>query len=192
MKKLLASSLILLLSACNDYEVQEVGQNILLLNKSKGDVSIIDKGMVIELPKYSFSLEKHLSSNNSFEEQLQVSIKSKVTFDRVFYKMTLEGKKTTNQDGSTDQKDFGWFKKAMKENERNYITLKYQDKDEYPLFDRKIELEEFSYNDVNYEDVRTGLVYEGSFSIKPQVTNKVDSLTFVYQISALDKFKEEP
>ena len=46
MKKLFASSLILLLSACNDYEVQEVGKNTLLLNKNKGDVSIIDKGMV--------------------------------------------------------------------------------------------------------------------------------------------------
>ncbi|MBT5222305.1 MAG: hypothetical protein HOM15_05710, partial [Gammaproteobacteria bacterium] len=155
MKKLFASSLILLLSACNDYEVQEVGKNTLLLNKNKGDVSIIDKGMVIELPKYSLSLEKHLSSSGSFEEQLQVSIKSKVTFDRVFYKMTLEGKKTTNQDGSTNQKDFAWFKKAMKKYKGNFITLKYLDKDKYLLFDRKIELEEYSYNDVDYNGVQT-------------------------------------
>jgi hypothetical protein len=194
MKKIFASSLILLLSACNNYELHEVGKNTLLLNKNKGDVSIVDKGMVIELPKYSLLLEKHLSSSGIFKGKLQLSINSKVTFNRVFYKIVLEGMKTSHQDGSNSQKDFYWFKKAMKEHDVNVniINLNYQDKDAYLLFDKEIELKDFSYNDFDSNGVRTGLVYEGSFSINPQFTNKVNMLSYTYVISALGELYNKP
>jgi hypothetical protein len=165
MKKIIATTFILLLSACNDYEVQEVGKNTLLLNKSKGDVSIIDKGMIVQLPKYSLSSEHLLFSDGEFKEQLEVTIKSKVTFDRVFYHMVFEGKKTSDQTGTVSQKSFDWG---------NFIALKYEDKDGYLLFEKKLELNDFSYNAYN------GLVCEGDFSVKPHISNKAKKLTFVY------------
>lgn len=185
MKKIIATTFILLLSACNDYEVQEVGKNTLLLNKSKGDVSVIDKGMIVQLPKYSLSSEQQLFSDGDFKEQLEVTIKSKVTFDRVFYHMVLEGKKTSNQTGTVSQKSFDWFKGAMKKYNGNFIALKYEDKDGYLLFERKVELNDFSYNTYN------GLVYEGDFSVKPHISNKAKKLTFVYVMEALKHFDEK-
>ena len=190
MKNIFTIILILFLSACNDYELQKVGKHTLLLNKNKGDVSIIDKGMVVQLPKYSLSLEKRLSSDGFFEDKLQVTIKSKVTFDRVFYKMTLEGKETTDQAGIVSQEDFGWFKPAMEKNKGNFITLKYQDKDEYPLFEKKLNLNNFSYNSTNYQGIKTGLVYEGSFSVKPHISNKANNLSYVYVMQALEQLKK--
>ncbi|PCJ30964.1 MAG: hypothetical protein COA93_11660 [Alphaproteobacteria bacterium] len=222
MKKLLASLLItvvlalisittlFLLRGWNGFEIKEIGENTFLLNKSRGEVLIIKDGAITNFPKYNILLEKNLQEVQILANQLLVEIRSKVVFNRVFFKFTLKSRNfkgdfgevtletmlaVSNLEDNTKNvkwKNMDWFKSSFRKNPKgnNSITLKYFDVDGYLMRSKEVQLSNFDFQSVGSDGKLTALHYEGSFPISPYQSNRVDSLSFVYTINALKNLKK--
>ena len=197
-RKIICIMALLLIIGCDfqkpsdNYSIQKIDKDICMINTKTGDVSIIDDGYVIQLPKITLNNNKIVSFDSSILNTLQVDFKAKMVNYEVSYIMHIgpfiEVIQKDNGKSEVKEKDFEWFVSSLKENKYDRITIDFLDKDGFTVYEHEIKIQDFDIRVVNDDGEVSQLRYKSKIHINPIQFQSVENVTYSYSISALKKY----
>lgn len=190
---LIFSATSIIFTGCSDedkskFELSNTVGKTYLLDKQKGDVFYIDNKTMYKVVTETETKNKIgeiLNLDRAFE-YTKMYIKAKTYNDSIYYKVDLQylplvievpDEKNPSVKVKKDISivDFKEWKKTVTNSDRNYyVTLVFQDADNFTVITKDILLSNISVNNDN------GVTYEGSFVIDKSLATKINKLSYYY------------